>query len=364
MGAAYITNRIGDDAAIFPRAGNKPDWGFIRRALNKLNMDIAETAKVYTSEKEVILVDMANKDMNYRLPENLRDWEGLDKGKVVVKLFPTLGEQGYLSMTCESNGNNVLKKVIGNVPDIFYSDMYAHRPVIVEEYIAGSSIEELLLSDRFTELEDALTKTAKSLKKLHSADIKIGCDLPVTNKHKTRCKEKAVDFFKNEGETDLAEKVKELYDSIPDNLTSIIHGDSHIANIIYNENKDITFIDCDSVSISDPLVDIARLFSTIELIGIKKGLDKEEIMGLEDRFLQAYQPESLPDESMRIIELYKIRELYNALQTNNGLELDEAQKGTIKQRIYEICESQLNKSAKKSDNDVSVSIPAEVAGSQ
>ena len=113
--------------------------------------------------------------------------------------------------------------------------------------------------------------------------------LNIETKHSARLK-RAFDFAIHWLESNASNNYCPKY--------SLIHGDSHPANVYLNKDSKVTLVDWDSVDIGDPAFDVSNTYHTLKFFSNPKDPDSAE--HIAERFLSEYLKKSKGDIRSRL----------------------------------------------------------------
>jgi aminoglycoside phosphotransferase (APT) family kinase protein len=174
------------------------------------------------------------------------------------------------------------------------------RMVLMED-VAGTPLD---LSS--PQLDDPLRRVAQALVKIHH------CPVPV---EKERDADERIQRLKRAvsdipaARPDLAETVdrclrrlKKLADNLPAHEPGLVHGSLSTQEVLLS-GSELTILDLDKISLSDPALDVGNFLAHIVWSGRRLAWPEAVVRSHAQTFLSAYQPES-PAKLRQRIDFY------------------------------------------------------------
>lgn len=219
-------------------------------------------------------------------PNNLREWN--EEWESLTKFYALSNQTFYSVKPIAKTQITLNEKVYG---------------AFIEEKAKGtclsSTLKSYYLATDETEKERLFTTLKNGLKKAGSALAKL---------HRSTKMSSISHYYANRFNEIQKSSGKTLYKTLPGPF-SYTHGDAHIGNIFYDEEKDfVTFIDLGNAHPSfeggPSGDDLALTLISIEMFGFYYGLSELQVIELSDTFLDSYRSSGGLDVSDDTIELY------------------------------------------------------------
>jgi uncharacterized protein (TIGR02172 family) len=127
---------------------------------------------------------------------------------------------------------------------------------IVYEMIKSKDLATVMSEDK-SKIEEYMTMFAKTVRQMHSIHVEAGKldDLKTTSIQ-------ALGYFKSVMTDEEIQKVKSVYENIPDSNV-FIHGDCHMGNAMLQDGE-LMFIDLSSGGMGHPIFDMVSMYSIYE----------------------------------------------------------------------------------------------------
>lgn len=160
---------------------------------------------------------------------------------------------------------------------------------IVYEMIKSKDLATVMSEDK-SKIEEYMTMFAKTVRQMHSIHVEAGKldDLKTTSIQ-------ALGYFKSVMTDEEIQKVKSVYENIPDS-TVFIHGDCHMGNAMLQDGE-LMFIDLSSGGMGHPIFDMVSMYSIYERADNDKAravspmlrlFSSDEIKKMWDIFIHTY----------------------------------------------------------------------------
>ena len=160
---------------------------------------------------------------------------------------------------------------------------------IVYEMIKSKDLATVMSEDK-SKIEEYMTMFAKTVRQMHSIHVEAGKldDLKTTSIQ-------ALGYFKSVMTDEEIQKVKSVYENIPDS-TVFIHGDCHMGNAMLQDGE-LMFIDLSSGGMGHPIFDMVSMYSIYERADNDKAravspmlrlFSSDEIKKMWDVFIHTY----------------------------------------------------------------------------
>ena len=160
---------------------------------------------------------------------------------------------------------------------------------IVYEMIKSKDLATVMSEDK-SKIEEYMTMFAKTVRQMHSIHVEAGKldDLKTTSIQ-------ALGYFKSVMTDEEIQKVKSVYENIPDSNV-FIHGDCHMGNAMLQDGE-LMFIDLSSGGMGHPIFDMVSMYSIYERADNDKAravspmlrlFSSDEIKKMWDVFIHTY----------------------------------------------------------------------------
>lgn len=160
---------------------------------------------------------------------------------------------------------------------------------IVYEMIKSKDLATVMSEDK-SKIEEYMTMFAKTVRQMHSIHVEAGKldDLKTTSIQ-------ALGYFKSVMTDEEIQKVKSVYENIPDSNV-FIHGDCHMGNAMLQDGE-LMFIDLSSGGMGHPIFDMVSMYSIYERADSDKAraaspmlrlFSSDEIKKMWDVFIHTY----------------------------------------------------------------------------
>ena len=160
---------------------------------------------------------------------------------------------------------------------------------IVYEMIKSKDLATVMSEDK-SKIEEYMTMFAKTVRQMHSIHVEAGKldDLKTTSIQ-------ALGYFKSVMTDEEIQKVKSVYENIPDSNV-FIHGDCHMGNAMLQDGE-LMFIDLSSGGMGHPIFDMVSIYSIYERADNDKAravspmlrlFSSDEIKKMWDVFIHTY----------------------------------------------------------------------------
>ena len=219
---------------------------------------------------------------------------------------------------------------------------------IVYEMIKSKDLATVMSEDK-SKIEEYMTMFAKTVRQMHSIHVEAGKldDLKTTSIQ-------ALGYFKSVMTDEEIQKVKSVYENIPDSNV-FIHGDCHMGNAMLQDGE-LMFIDLSSGGMGHPIFDMVSMYSIYERADNDKAraaspmlrlFSSDEIKKMWDVFIHTYfegKDDEFIKEAEKQIALFSVTRrlfMYVALPGSLTPEQFNAMKdrviSSVDAGIYPIC---------------------------